>query len=434
MKSGNLCLLVMVVSSAAVVALLGGSGCTSVPEAQEPRREVIHWLDKAERAAASIEAAPGETHPEDPREHALMMVAGTCIELGEYERARAIAAKLPESQADSALYAIPVGLARKGEFDRAVREADSMGMPSSLALVAIIAAETDVPKALSIAEKVPEESRDYVRQSIVRDQVLAGNLTTAARIAGTISDEESKQEADQWLAAGRLAERGGDLAQAAATANVDLSELGGRLCRILESAAESGDVEKARRILPVLATHDQRARGWTAFAAHALKSGRTDEFRRCIGKALDEVGAIDDPHMAPFLRATRYTLIAQLQADSGDFDAAAKTIRLADESGREEAERGLGVFQGLGGHAVLISLLVKAGKTDEALKMAKAGDVPLTPLVFPVLAEALVTDGRQQEAEELLNARGAADLEYLLYLAAAEAAAQKEQAECPISP
>ncbi len=118
-----------------VLALvLSGAVLASEPEARSPS-QVLMWLEKAHQAASMIEAAPEDSPEADQRNFALSTVAVACFDLGEIEKGKAIAAKLPENDRKNVLIMLPITLAHKGEFDRAVLEAKAVDTPMALALV-----------------------------------------------------------------------------------------------------------------------------------------------------------------------------------------------------------------------------------------------------------------------------------------------------------
>lgn len=413
---------------AVTASLILGQAAATEAQAGPAKSETRVWLEKAEEAANRIDNTKDGGTLSGPKARALALVAVTYVDLGETNEGKAIATRLPERERRSVLSWVPISLAHAGRFDEAVREAEAVNDPSCLAVVCAVIAKKDAPRALALADRVPESKRNWVYEQITESRVLAGDLKGAESAADRIKDAKGKERTSRWLTAGRFVQGGKDGAGAA----IDPATIEEELCSIAETKSEAGDLKKAEQILTALRQPDCRCGVYISVAELYLKRNQKKEFQEAIGQALKEASAIDDPVMGALQRVARYVKIAQLQVKAGDFDEAMKTVGMADESGKEETKQwqdlGIesgGVFEGTGGRKTLIGLLLLAGKIDEAVKMATKEDGTLLPDAVPLLVEAYAVRGMSQELAALLKSAQSPEVEVALYLSAARGAAHK---------
>jgi hypothetical protein len=397
----------------------------SATKAVATKSEAREWLEKAEAVAEKIEEAKA-------RNWALLMTACTCSDLFEVDRAKAIAAKLPEDKKNDILSLIPVSFARAGRMDEAVREAEAVNTPMAWSMVAGICSRKDVPRALQLLEKVPERNRAWAQGEIVKNQVLQGDLKGAESTIAKMKDEDSKEQAREWLLAGRFVRDLGAPDKGGAGAKIDPATIVHPLSDIACAKGEAGDLKKAEQILAVLKEPFWRSNVHIAIAEYDLKHDQKRGFQRAIDEAFKEATAIDNHGFEAIQRASAFLDIANLQVKAGQFDAAMKTIGLADQAGKEESKKwhDLGVKSGgivnaLGGKEALIGLLILADKVDEAVKVATQEDGTIMPKAVPLLVEACTAKGNETELAALMKLAKSPEVEYKLCLSAARGAAKK---------
>ncbi len=404
------------------------------PQSQPATSTALHWLEKAEAAAQQIDNTERDSFPPRPRDFALRMVAVAYLEIGHIDRARAVAAKLPEDDRPEIDAMVPISLAHAGRFDAALREARALNHGWILSLVAQICAKTDVRRALQIAEEVPNSHRGATYAEIAKQQVLKADVDGARETAAKIQELEYKRQARPWLVAGGLVERGGEIRQAAKKHMVKIEEIQRELSAICQAKAKAGQLAAVRRILKALSKPQHRSSAYVALARVHLAGAERQSFQKAVDQALAEVSAIKGGPTAALARAARYTEIAALQVRAGDIDAAARTIRLAHRSGEEESKAweplgdGMGVFENLGGKLALIGLLMEAGKLEEGRRLATGEDGSVMSQAVPLLVQAYAARGRTGEVEQLLRSVPPGEAEYQVYLAAARGASEHTRA------
>ncbi len=412
-------------------AVSASSASTASSATQAAKSEVRAWLEKAEAAAERIE-------DKKSREWALEMIACSCLDLLEVDKAKEIVAKLPEQERKGILSMIPVPLAKAGRIDEAVREAEEVNTPMAWSMVAGICSRKDVPRALKLLEKVPEGGRGWAEGEIVKNQVLQGDLQGAARTVAKIKDDDTRNSAKAWLEAGRLFQNLVSPDKFVAAEQIDQETREWSFHHIAEMAelkVEAGDLKNAEQILSVLKFSHDRSGVHVALAKYYLKQKQTKEYQAAIDEAFKEASKIGDPEhngWGNIQSAGRFLEIANLQVQAGQFDAAMKSIGLADSNGNAESKqwqnlgvKSGGIFNALGGKTALIGLLIEAGKVDEAVKAAKQDDGTIMPKAVPFLVEAYAAKGNVKEQAELMKLAKSPEVEYKLCLAAARGAAKK---------
>jgi tetratricopeptide (TPR) repeat protein len=356
------------------------------------------------------------------------MTAVSYFELFEVEKGKEVVAKLPEDERERLLMVIPVPFARAGRIDDAVRESEAVNSPGAWAMVAGICSRKDVPRALKLLEKVPEKSRDWP----------IGDMKGAASTVAMIKNEENREMAKTWLVAGRMAQGIGSPNKDLPEEKVDhesMEYVYMNLAEMAENNIEAGELKKAEQILGLLKTLPEQARVHVALAKYYLKHKQMKEYQAAIDQAIKETSAIGDPDhngWGNIQSAGEFLDIANIQVKAGQFDAAMKSIGLADVTGKDESkkwqEQGVksgGIFNALGGKQALIGLLILADKTDEAVKVATKKDGTMMPEAMPLLAETYAAKGRSKELSALLGTVKRPEVVYKLFIYAAWGAAKK---------
>ena len=364
------------------------------------RAQAQRWIREAESAAGAIE----DEKQGMSRQFALTMVAATYAGAGEIEKAKAIAEELPEESREECLRDISMALAWVGDFARAVDTARSINSVDALLLIAMIRAKTDPSAAVRMIEELPEESRAFAYLKVIEQQVLAGDVDGATATASRITGAEDKKQADCWITAAKIVDAQTGTQQSTETRAENHEEIGRNIAAILEAKAKAGKLPNAEEVLKLLVAHDLRAAVLTAVAEYEIDHGSKEEARQTLRQALAETAAIESTAWGTFAKPVRLLAIAQLQVKAGDFDAGVKTIQETSASAKAESEKGLGVFEHLGGRAALAGLLILADRVDEALKMATHEDGSIDVDVLPVLVGAYAAQGNTQKADELVNA------------------------------
>jgi len=337
------------------------------------------------------------------RQFALTMVSVTYAETGDIEKAEAIAAELPEESRKECLRNISMALAWAGDFTRAVDTARSNNSLEALLLIAMVRAKTDPQAAVRMIEELPEESRAFAYLKVIEQQVLAGDVVGATATASRITGAEDKKQADYWITAAKIIDAQTGTQQSTETPAKNYEEIGGNIAAILEAKAKAGKLPNAEEALKLLVAHELRADVLTAVAEYQIDHGSKEEARQTLQQALAETAVIENTVRGTFAKPVCLLAIARLQVKAGDFDAGVKTIQETSASAKAESEKGLGVFEHMGGRAALAGLLILADRVDEALKMATHEDGSIDVEVLPTLVAAYAAQGNIQKADELVN-------------------------------
>ena len=394
--------------------------------------DVIELMEKAEAIARALDETregkyPGR--PRHPRSDALLFVAGAYTDLGEFERAKAIAPDLWEEDRSDISFMVSRDLALAGQIDRAVRE--TQGNTDALWLVAIICAKTDLAKALEIASGLPEERKAKALSSIVRERVLAQDLEGAATVAPKIRDDDERKEAEQWVMAGRLAAGDSDIESQLLNAGDKRRGLEGKLREILCVRVDAGDMGDAVRILEALSDGRQRALAYVHIAKRHLSDGKTRDCQEATESALTETGRIDNPLWGLTMRAGLYRQIAYLQIKNGQREAAIRTVALARQAEEEHAElfrrtTERGILSRLN-DLFLATVMIEAGELREGEKLATQEDGTVLPEAIPMLVTGYIAQGDDDKAMSLTESVTDPEVQYLLYLRCAYGLWQRDQ-------
>ncbi len=396
---------------------------TSAVKTGAAKSEVRIWLEKAEAAAAKIEDTK-------KRETQIEYMVLDCCELHEIDMAHAFEAKLgKELRNEVGLFFVST-LAWHGQPDEAIYEAEMRNNPAAWpVLCCSFANQKDIPRALSLLDKVSEDRRAGVLVCILENQVCLGDQAGAETTAAKLPKIQDLQEqAAKWLAAGRVFQ--GDK-----EAKFAPQEMESQLSQIADARVKAGDIKAAERALGLLKDHFLRSQLYAVLAEHHLKFKKKNEFQRAIEESFKEASSIGDPEhngWGNIQSASAFLTIANLQVKAGQFDAALKTIGLADQAGKEDSKKwqelGVksgGIFKALGGRKTLIGLLILAGNVDEAVKAATQEDGRLMPEAVRMLAEAFAAHGQAKELAALMESAKSPESECDLCRSAARGVAKK---------
>jgi len=404
----------------AAIVVAGCSPGTQAPATSETRQ----WLDKADEAVRQLaSASSGQPQAQGVQDE--IMVVATCVDVGELDKARQIAARLSGDWRGYCVAMIAAAVASSGNDEAAISEAEGINPPVWY-WIAVLCAKKSPASALKFAAKVEEPARSYVYAVIAQQQVLAGDLAGAEATVAKIIDKDERQPADLCLAAGKLANVTGDLRKAVAASKVQPDEMWRQLRKVGVAKATAGDIESAARILDALDDNEDRAAVNIAIATYHQTQGNKAACRKAIDAALADTLGIRESVTSEFVRAVYYTKIASLQVRAGDLEAGIRTVRMAQASGNAEAEpgKGLGAFKALGGNVAIIGLFIEAGKMDEAEKSATKEDGTLMPEILALLVERHAAQGNSVQAARLVDSARSPNDRYKLCLAAARGTAQ----------
>ena len=376
------------------------------------RKQVVEYLIQAEQEARKASDEKHELTKTSPKEDALYLVFYGYVWL-DVDKARAIADQLSEDGQAMVESHVAIRFAHQGNVDRAIAEAKAIKQKErsedALGSVASIFAREDrIATALEIANMLPVTHFGETYGEIAKAQVLSGDIDGAEKTLKKVFDTDLQESLPRLIAAAKLVAMGGDLRKAADHAKMDVDEMSKSLLAILRKRASQGDLEEARRTLSAVSHWTDRADGLIAIADAQL---RKDDKAACF-KTLSHIrpetreprekGQRDEPE-ADNLAIELVSICigkARVLLDAGDLDGAFDTLKIAQRVAARDARSGMGFAEASG--PMIAELMIRAGRLDEAMKMATGKNGKFEPRYVTMFAPCMQR-GEIEKAKELMG-------------------------------